>query len=160
MKKPQFTILAIFFIFFAINSNFAQDFENQEEKENFLNAVQTLEENPLDEKAKELRKWAMSYSERIDGPFCFKIASLFYAAEVRGEVIGQYIIKVEAFHLENNRKKYDKDLAQVAALKSALNVYQKVKQADSSATYSKFERLLKIKNEGRLDKFVKSAKCK
>lgn len=161
MKK---TILFLFFILLFVGittkNNFGQDVKEQSDKKKFLTAVQFLEENPLDETAQETRKWALRYSQDIDNPFCEKLSFIFFAQEVRGEIMSQYLMKSAAFHLEQNGEKYDINDAQLAALTSALNVYEKILENDASAKYKKFDDLVILKNKNQLIKTVKSAKCK
>ena len=138
----------------------AQTTRNSNDEEKFLDTVQFLEENPLDETAREIRKWALRYSQDIDNPFCEKLSSIFFAMEVRGEVMSQYLMKAAVFHLEQDGKKYDSNDAQLAALTSALIVYEKILEKEKSAKYKKFDELVKLKNKNQLMGAVKSAKCK
>lgn len=177
--KKILTLLFLIIIIFQISScqtnetqnnksstNESQVAENknnnkvQGDNEKFIETVQFLEENPLDEKAKEKGRWALKYSENIKTPNCDTITKLFLTMEVRGEVITQFIIKKASFELENSEKKYDINDAQVAALESAAKVYEKIIKAEPSAKSERFDNLLDLKNKNQLADFVKDAKCK
>lgn len=138
----------------------SQNIEKQEEEARFIKAAQSLEDDPLGETAKETRKWALMYSQNVDYPFCDKLSTIFFAAEVRGEVMSQYLIKAGSYHLEQNGKKYNINNGQFAALASALTVYEKIIEKDSTAKYKQFDELIKFRNNNQLMKFVEYAKCK
>ena len=157
MKKLLFLL-----ILFSITAQFsnAQTNENRSEKDVFIEAVQFLEENPLAEKSKETRKWALKYSQDIDYPTCDKILFLFSALEIKGEVMAQFMMKLASFELEKSGKKYNINDAQIAGLESALKVYEKLIEMDKSAKFTKLDSLVDLKNKNQLGAFVKNSNCK
>ncbi len=130
------------------------------DKEKFISTVQSLEENPFAETAKQNRSWALKYSEDIKYPTCDPILKLFLAKEVRGEVLTQFLIKLAAYELENSGKKYNTVDSHTVALASATNVYEKILKNNPSAKYGYFDALVDIKNKNQLAESLKDANCK
>lgn len=157
MKK-----LLLLIILAAITAQFVsgQSLQNQNEKDKFIAAVQSLEDAPVGETAKETRKWALEYSQEVKYPFCDEISFLFFAPEIRGEVMSQYLMKLAAFELENPGGKSEANAAQAAGLESALKVYEKIVKAVPKAKNRKLESLVELRNKNQLMNFVKSANCK
>ncbi|HMS39007.1 MAG TPA: hypothetical protein PKE69_02190 [Pyrinomonadaceae bacterium] len=130
------------------------------DKERFISTVQSLEENPFAETAKQNRSWALKYSEDIKYPTCETIFKLFLAKDVRGEVLTQFLIKLAAYELENSGKKYNTIDSHTVALASATNVYEKILKNDPSAKYGYFDALVDIRNKNQLSESLKDANCK
>ncbi|HEY0051742.1 MAG TPA: hypothetical protein VGB68_20760 [Pyrinomonadaceae bacterium] len=157
MKK-----LLLLIILAAVTAQFVggQSLENQNEKDKFIAAVQSLEDAPAGETAKETREWALEYSQQVKYPFCDEISFLFFAPEIRGEVMSQYLMKLAAFELENPGRKSEANAAQAAGLESALKVYEKIVKAVPKAKNRKLDSLVELRNKNQLMNFVKSANCK
>lgn len=155
MKKSSIIFILLILSLITVKNISAQ--ENNKEK--FLKAVVFLEENPLEEKAKETRKWAMPYSQEIDYPFCEKIAFLFMRTDVPGEVLSQYLIKLAAYDLENSEKNYDVNSAQKAGIESAIRVYEKILAKNPKSKSKTLDKFLLLRNRNVLDNFIKTAKC-
>lgn len=157
MKK-----LLLLIILAAITAQFVsgQSLQSQNEKDKFIAAVQSLEDAPVGETAKETRKWALEYSQEVKYPFCDEISFLFFAPEIRGEVMSQYLMKLAAFELENPGGKSEANAAQAAGLESALKVYEKIVKAVPKAKNRKLDSLVELRNKNQLMNFVKSANCK
>lgn len=157
MKK-----LLLLIILAAITAQFVsgQSLQSQNEKDKFIAAVQSLEDAPVGETAKETRKWALEYSQEVKYPFCDEISFLFFAPEIRGEVMSQYLMKLAAFELENPGGKSEANAAQAAGLESALKVYEKIVKAVPKAKNRKLDSLAELRNKNQLMNFVKSANCK
>ena len=156
MKKLTI-FLALLIIALTAQDGFGQDSKTNKEK--FIEAVKFLEQQPLHKDAKELRSWAMKYAYDVDTKMCEKILGLFMIPEVGGEMMSQYLIAAAAFKLTNPDQAKDENTAQVAALESALKVYEITSAAGSQVKLKKFEQLKTIRNNGKLADAVKAAKC-
>ena len=157
MKKLTI-ILTLVIIGLTAQSGFGQ--ENKTEKEKFIETVKLLEQQPLHKDAKELRSWAMKYSEDVDTKVCENIFGLFMGENVGGELLSQYLIAMAAFKLSNPEKKADENAAQLAGLESAVKVYEITSATGSRVKLKKFEQLKTIRNSGKLADVIKAAKCR
>jgi hypothetical protein len=144
MKK--ITILISIFLLFSINLLAQTKKIKINNKKQFIETVKYLEKNPLAEDAKAKMSAAMQYSEKVNTLECDKVGLLFLENPVAGEVIGQYMIALALFSVENPKSKNVKT-AQFSALESALKVYQIVLQKKEESRTKRLDLLvLKSKN--------------
>ncbi|HLM02852.1 MAG TPA: hypothetical protein VK400_17505 [Pyrinomonadaceae bacterium] len=129
-----------------------------------IQAARFLEEKPFDKQAKDVRAWAVKYAsdtEEVTVIVCGGTASplLDKKNKFGSELIGQYLIAMTAFKLENPAKIKDENAAQLAGLESVLKTYETMLKENQKAKSAKIDELLAKRNDGTLAKYVADADC-
>lgn len=159
MKKYTFILLLIAL---STTISFGQKTKKQSNKEKFVQTVNFLEANPLDQKARDLRSWALKWSyntKEVTTVVCDNIFGIFLAKEVRGELLSQYLIKMTAYKLEDQKNRNDENAVQLAAMESVLKVYEKIIKDDPNSKVNVLDRILIVKDAGKLQDFIKNLEC-
>ena len=141
---------------------FGQD-KKQKDREMLIKAASFLEERPFDKQAKDVRAWAIKYASETDevtvivcgagAPFLDK------KVKFGSELVGQYLIAMTAFKLQNPDKATDENAAQLAGLESALKSYETMLKENPKAKAEKVEDLLAKRNDNTLAKYAADADC-
>ncbi len=161
MKK--FTIIFTMFIAtLSAQIAFGQD-QSQKDKEMLIKAARFLEEKPFDKQAKDVRARAVKYSSDTNDVVvivCGGTASplLDKKNKFGSELVGQYLIAMTAFKLENPENK-DENAAQLHGLESVLKTYEVMLKENQKAKAAKIDELLAKRNDGTLAKYVADADC-
>lgn len=141
---------------------FGQD-QKQKDREMLIKAARFLEEKPFDKQAKDVRAWAVKYSsdtQEVVVIVCGGTASplLDKKNKFGSELVGQYLIAMTAFKLEQPENK-DENAAQLAGLESVLKTYEAMLKENPKAKAEKIDALLAKRNDGTLAKYVADADC-
>ena len=163
MKKLSilFSLLFIAVVSTSIN---AQD-QNQKDRETLIKAARFLEEKPLDEKAKAVRGWAVSFvikTDQVSVVVCggdFMKPLLDKKNKNGAELIGQYTIGMAAFKLEHPDSKDDENAAQLAGVESALKAYEAIIKEKPKTSLPGMDDLVSKRNKGELRSLVEAAHC-
>ncbi|MDR3734408.1 MAG: hypothetical protein P4L10_02605 [Acidobacteriaceae bacterium] len=120
------------------------------------------EANPLAPEAAQQRKNAMSYMENDHTSHVLLCQSVFQEMNNDNKAHGhdvelQMIISAAAFLYEHPEAASDSKAQNLAGINAALNVYEKFLAADPSTKFSYYEKLLKKRSEGKLEKEIASA---
>jgi hypothetical protein len=162
MKKLTI-IFALLIIGLSAQFGFAQN-TKQNDKEMLIKASRFLEEKPFDKEAKNIRAWAVAWAsdtKDVAVIVCGGTANplLDKKNKFGSELLGQYLIAMTAFKLENPDKAADENAAQLAGLESVLKTYEAMLKENPKAKAEKMEELLAKRNDGTLAKYVADADC-
>jgi hypothetical protein len=160
MKKLTI-IFALLLIGLSALNAFGQD-QKQKDREMLIKASRFLEEKPFDKQAKDVRAWAVKYAsdtEEVTVIVCGAGMTplLDKKNKFGSELLGQYLVSMTAFKLENPGK--DENAAQLAGLESVLRTYETMLKENPKAKSTKVEELLAKRNDGTLAKYVADADC-
>lgn len=133
-----------------------------DDKEMLIKAARFLEEKPFDKEAKNVRGWAVKWAsdtKDVTVIICGGTATplLDKKAKFGSELLGQFLIAMTAFKLQNPEK--DENAAQLAGLESVLKTYETMLKENPKAKADSLEGLLAKRNNGELAKFVANANC-
>jgi hypothetical protein len=161
MKKLTI-IFTLLLIALAAQAGFAQEKVN--EKEMLIKAARFLEEKPFDKDAKDIRSWAFVWSadtKEVTVIVCggkITEAMLDKKAKYGSELLGQYVIAMTAFKLQNPNNT-DENAAQLAGLESVVKTYETMLKEKPKAKTDMLDALATKKNNGELAQLVKDADC-
>ena len=135
------------------------------DKEKLIKTAGVLEEHPLDEKAKELRQWAMLYviqTPDVSVTVCTNaiLPAMDKKYKYGSELLTQYTIGMAAFKLSNPGAAKNEDAAQLAGVESLLRAYQAMVKEKPKAQWAGLDELVARKNNGELTKYLDENKCK
>lgn len=138
--------------------------QNESEPQTLIKSARFLEENPLDKKAKEVRRWAVSWIIQTD-KVSVKVCSLIVGGlgkkyQYESELFGQYTIGMAAFKLANPEKAGDEDGAQLAGIESTILAYEAILKAQAKARNIFMDDLIAKRTNGTLADFVLANNCK
>jgi len=163
MKKLYFIFTLSFLLALAAQTGFAQSAEEQ--RSLLIKATKFLEVKPFDEKAKDVRGWAVAYviqTKDVSVVVCigdFLKPALEKKNKYGSELIGQYTIAMAAFKLENPDQKDDENAAQLAGVESMLRAYETMLKEKPKAQFAGMDELVAKRNKGELRALVEAAEC-
>jgi len=130
-----------------------------EERARAVKVSRQLEEDPLSKDAKEQRAWALDWIEKIPDitvNVCFEFFGKI-PDPPRGhsrEITMQMIISSAAFVVEHPDKAKDEQAITLAGLLGSLKTYQSILKQDSSARWPYVDKLIQMRENGKLDDYV------
>jgi hypothetical protein len=170
MKKYTIGLMVIasFLLAFpCVRGSQAQDRgpSTPEERAKAVKIAHSLENDPLAKDAKEQREWVMQWIVEIPDitvNVCFE-----YFGKVpqppRGhstEIVRQMIISTAAFMIEHPDKAKDEQAAALAGLLGSIKAYQAILKEDASARWEQMDKLVEMREQGKLDDFVADTRRK
>jgi hypothetical protein len=136
-----------------------------EERARAVRVAHDLEENPLVVGAKEQRDWVMKWIEDI--PDITVDVCLDYFGKLpdppRGhstEIVKQMIISSAAFMIEHPDKAKDEQAVAMSGLLGALKTYQAILKQDSAARWTYVDKVVQMRDQGKLDDYVTETRKK
>jgi len=135
------------------------------DREKLIKVAGLLEQKPLDNSAKELRSWAITYlATTRDVRFVICSGDLTKPlldknSKYGAEIFAQYTIGMAAFKLGNPDKKDDEDAAQIAGFKSALRSYKALVKLDPKAKTAGMDGLITKRDKNQLPSLVANVGC-
>ncbi len=136
----------------------------QTDQEKLIKASQFLEARPFDKDAKEMRAWAVKWAsdtKDVTVIVCGGTGAVLLDKKIKfgTELIGQYLIAMTAFKLENPDQAADEDAAQLAGMESVVKTYEAMLKENPKAKAARMDDLLARRNAGTLAKYVADADC-
>ena len=136
--------------------------QKQDEVTALINAAKFLEQNPLDKKAKGIRKSALEWviaTDKVSVQICSKfLTDVGDKYKYSSEMLGQYTIGMAAFKLSNPGK--DEESAQLRGYESVLLSYEAMAKQEPKAKNSFLDGLLAKRADGTLAQHVADNSCK
>jgi hypothetical protein len=163
MKKLT-VFLSLLIIGLVSNSVLAQD-QQQKDKDTLIKAARFLENKPFDKDAKGIRAWAAKYvieTDQVSVTVCGGdlMKPILDKKNKNGtKVIGQYIVGMAAFKLENPDKKNDENAAQLAGLESVLKAYEAMIKEKPKTSHDGMDDLIVRRDKSELKGLVDAADC-
>ena len=130
-----------------------------EERARAVKVSRDLENDPLGKDAKEQREWALDWIEKIPDitvNVCFDFFGKL-PDPPRGhskEISMQMIISSAAFMIEHPDKVKDEQAIALAGLLGSLKAYQAVLKQDPAARWTYVDKLIVMREEGKLDDYI------
>ena len=145
----------------SCNLSFAGQEPKKDEVATLISSAKFLEQNPLDKRAKDVRRSAVEWiiaTDKVSVAICATFAARTGDKyKYSSELLGQYMIGMAAFKLTNAGK--DEASAQLAGYESALISYEAILKAKPKAKNSFMDELLTMRSEGTLAQFATDS-CK
>ena len=130
-----------------------------EERARAVKVSRDLENDPLGKDAKEQRDWALDWIEKIPDitvNVCFDFFGKL-PDPPRGhskEIAMQMIISSAAFMIEHPDKVKDEQAIALAGLLGSLKTYQAILKQDASSRWPYVDKLVVMREEGKLDDYI------
>ena len=157
--------------FFAVRAAHAQQQQQKrgpstaEERARAVKIAHELEENPLAKDAKDNREWVVQWI--VDIPDITVNVCFEYFGKMpnppRGhfkEIVNQMIISSAAFMIEHPDKVKDEQAIATAGLLGALKSYQSILKGDPEARWPQVDKIVQMRDQGKLDDFVSDTRRK
>jgi hypothetical protein len=156
------------FTFFASRAGSAQEQRGPstaEERARAIKVARQLEEDPLGKDAKDQRAWMIQWIIEIPDITVNVCAEYFGSLPnpPRGhsqEVFTQMMISSAAFMIEHPDKVKNEQAVALAGLLGSLKAYEAVLKQDPSAHWTYVDRLVKMRDQGKLDDYVTETRIK
>jgi hypothetical protein len=172
MKRHTFRFIAITTLFLAlisVTSVRAQDRgpSTAEERARAVKIAHELENDPLAKDANEQRAWVIQWI--IDIPDITVNVCFDYFGKLpdppRGhstEIARQMVISSAAFMIEHPDKTKDEQAIALSGLLGSIKAYQAILKQDPDARWAQMDKLVQMRDQGKLDDFVGDTrrKCK
>ena len=136
-----------------------------EERVRAVKVARQLEEDPLGKDAKEQRAWMIQWIIEIPDITVNVCAEYFGSLPnpPRGhsqEVFTQMMLSSAAFMIEHPDKIKDEQAVAVAGLLGSLKAYEAVLKQDPSAHWTYVDRLVRMREQGKLEDYVTETRIK
>jgi hypothetical protein len=166
------TVIATLLLgFFLVRTARAQQHQPQrgpstsEERARAVKIAHELESDPLARDAKDNREWVIQWI--IDIPDITVTVCNDYFGQLpkatRGrirEVVNQMVISSAAFMIEHPDKAKDDQAVATAGLLGALKAYQSILKQEPDARWPYVDKVVQMRDQGRLDEFVTDTRRK
>ncbi len=136
-----------------------------EERARAVKVAHQLEEDPLGKDAKEQRAWMIQWIIEIPD-ITVNVCSEYFGSlpnPPRGhsqEVFTQMMLSSAAFMIEHPDKVKDEQAVALAGLLGSLKAYEAVLKQDPSAHWAYVDRLVRMRDQGKLDDYVTETRIK
>ena len=136
-----------------------------EERARAVKVAHALEEDPLAKDAKENRIWVYKWIEDIPD-ITVNVCYEFFGKlpkPPRGhilEIVNQMAISSAAFMIEHPDKVKDEQAVATAGLLGALKAYQSILKQDPDARWPFVDKVVQMRDQGKLDEFVSDTRRK
>lgn len=163
MQRP--TILSLVLVLLLVTPGLAKLNQDDEVNapEKLIKSVAFLEQRPLDNKAKDLRSWALKWiaaSDKVNVKVCSLLVSgVDKNYKYSGEIVGQYSIGMAAFKLAYPARANEEDAAQLYGVQSALTAYATILRTHPQNANAFLDNLVSKRNQGDFGKYVKDHNC-
>jgi hypothetical protein len=136
-----------------------------EERARAVKVAHELEDNPLAKDAKERREWMIQWI--VDIPDITVDVCFDYFGALpdppRGhsaEITKQMVLSSAAFIVEHPDKAKDEQAVALAGVLGALKAYQAVLKQDSASHWAHLDKLVQMREQGKLDDYVAETRKK
>ena len=174
MKAQSIRVIAIATLvlgFFVAQAARAQQPPQQrgpstaEERTRAVKVAHQLEDDPLAKDAKDNREWVIQWI--VDIPDITVNVCFEYFGKMpnppRGhskEIVRQMIISSAAFMIEHPDKVKDEQAIATAGLLGSLKAYQTILKGESDARWPYLDKVVQMRDQGKLDEFVSDTRRK
>ena len=136
-----------------------------EERARAVKVAHELEEDPLAKDAKEHRDWVIQWI--VDIPditvdVCFEYFGTLPNPPRghSGEITKQMVISSAAYMIEHPDKAKDEQAVALSGLVGALKTYQAILKQDSASRWAHLDKLVQMREQGKLDSYVAKTRKK
>lgn len=136
-----------------------------EERAKAVKIAHDLEDDPLAKDAKEQREWVIQWI--VDIPDITVNVCFDYFGDLpdppRGhstEISRQMVISSAAFMIEHPDKAKDEQAVALSGLLGSLKAYQSILKQDSTARWAQMDKLIQMRDQGKLDDYVTDTRRK
>ena len=136
-----------------------------EERARAVKVARELEEDPLGKDAKDNRQWVIQWIVDIPDITVTECDDFFgkIPKTPRGhmrEIVSQMVISMAAYMIEHPDKAKDEQAVALAGLLGALKAYQSILKQDSAARWGYLDKLIQMREQGKLDDYVAETRRK
>jgi hypothetical protein len=136
-----------------------------EERARAVKVAHQLEDDPLASDAKQQREWVMQWI--IEIPDITVNVCFDYFDKVpdppRGhsmEITNQMVISMAAYMIEHPDKAKDEQAVALSGLLGAIKAYQGIVKQDSASRWAQMDKLIVMREQGKLDEYVADTRRK
>ena len=136
-----------------------------EERARAVKVAHELEEDPLAKDAKKSREWMIQWIVEIPDitvDVCFDYFGALPDPPKghSAEITNQMVLSSAAFMVEHPDKAKDEQAVSLAGLLGALKAYQAILKQDSAARWAYLDKLIQMREQGKLDDYVAETRKK
>jgi hypothetical protein len=136
-----------------------------EERARAVKVAHELEEDPLAKDAKENRQWVVQWIVDIPDITVTECDDFFgkIPKTPRGhmrEIVSQMVISMAAFMIEHPEKAKDEQAIATAGLLGSLKTYQSILKAEPDARWPYVDKVIQMRDQGKLDDYVSDTRRK
>lgn len=136
-----------------------------EERVRAVKIAHELEEDPLAKDAKDNREWVIQWIVAIPDITVTECSEYFgkLTAPLRGhvqEIVMQMDISSAAYMIEHPDKVKDEQAVATAGLLGSLKAYQSILKQDPEARWPYLDKIIQMRDQGKLDEFVSDTRRK
>jgi hypothetical protein len=136
-----------------------------EERARAVKVAHELEENPLSKDAKEQRDWMIQWIVEIPDitvNVCFDyFGTLPHPPKGHSaEITKQMVLSSAAFMIEHPDKAKDEQAVALSGLLGAMKAYQAILKQDSASRWAHLDKLIQMREQGKLDDYVSETRRK
>jgi len=136
-----------------------------EERARAVRIAHELEEDPLGKDAKEKRAWVIQWIVEIPDITVTECSEFFgkLPNPLHGharEIVTQMDISMAAFMIEHPDKAKDEQAVATAGLLGSLKVYQSILKQEPEARWPYLDKIVQMRNQGKLDDYVSDTRRK
>jgi hypothetical protein len=165
MRAIAIAILLIGFLTPRVGGAQIREPSTPEERARAVKVANELEQDPLSRDAKEHRDWMIQWIVEIPDitvNVCFDYFGTLPDSP-RGhsvEITRQMILSSAAFMIEHPDKAKDEQAIALAGLLGALKAYQAILKQDSASRWAHMDKLIQLREQGKLDDYVAETRKK
>jgi hypothetical protein len=136
-----------------------------EERARAVKVAHELEEDPLAKNANEHREWMTEWIKEIPD-ITVNVCDDYFGAlpkPPRGhsdEIAWQMVLSSTAFMIEHPDKAKDGQAVALSGLLGAIKAYQAILKQDSASRWAHMDKLIQMREQGKLDDFVSETRRK
>jgi hypothetical protein len=136
-----------------------------EERARAVKVAHELEEDPLAKDAKDRREWMIQWIVEIPDitvDVCFEYFGALPDPPKghSAEITKQMVLSSAAFMVEHPDKAKDEQAVALAGLLGALKAYQAILKQDSASRWAHLDKLIQMREQGKLDEYVSETRRK
>jgi hypothetical protein len=160
-------IASLFLGFIPLRAAQSQDHapSTSEERARAVKIAHALEENPLAKEAKEQRDWMIQWIVEIPDitvNVCFEYFGTLPSPPKwhSAEITKQMVLSSAAFMIEHPDKAKDEQAVALSGLLGAMKAYQAILKQDTASRWAHMDKLIQMREQGKLDDFVSETRRK
>ena len=136
-----------------------------EERARAVKVAHELEEDPLAKDAKDNREWVIQWIVDIPDITVTECDRIFWQADhptarTFREIVMQMDISSAAFMIEHPDKAKDEQAVATAGLLGSLKAYQSILKGEPDARWPYMDKIIQMRDQGKLDDFVSDTRRK
>ncbi|HEX7284821.1 MAG TPA: hypothetical protein VF532_01485 [Candidatus Angelobacter sp.] len=162
MRKTLHTALLVFSLSYLVSgqSDSQRGPSTEEERKRFIEVTRKLEQDPLDDRMRADRSWALKWLEDvpdINVNMCVPVMGDLGRSRYRyaPQLGAQFGLEMAVFLIEHPNQSGDLNAQYMAGLQGALRAYKSILKTEPMAVSAQMEALINLQDKGKLEEYVR-----